>query len=76
MLRSSYSEKSQFQMLRLWKTFQLTPLRNLRFEVVETEEVTSFAEIMPITPPPFIKTSIDNPSEILKEKWASLIVSG
>jgi hypothetical protein len=23
-------------------------------EVVETEEVTSFAEIMPITPPPFI----------------------
>jgi hypothetical protein len=41
---------SQFQMLRLWKTFQLTPLRNLRLlEVVETEEVTSFAEIMPIT---------------------------
>jgi hypothetical protein len=38
-------------------------------EVVETEEVTSFAEIMPITPPPFIikNEHFDNPSEILKE---------
>jgi hypothetical protein len=37
-------------MLRLWKTFQLTPLEEFEIiEVVETEEVTSFAEIMPIT---------------------------
>jgi hypothetical protein len=38
-------------------------------EVVETEEVTSFAEIMPIIPPPLtIKNEhFDNPSEILKE---------
>jgi hypothetical protein len=44
-------------------------------EVVETEEVTSFTEIMPITPPPYtIKNdALDAPSDILKENGLAVL---